>query len=339
MPLRALFIPVVAGWLLVSGCSHWPGPEHRQVTLEGIRQLMDEQAARPVVPAAAPECRQLTQVEDTLRAQNEQIETLSRQLQNLTAATPAFANAACPEPRESSRYDGKMVVGSVEWIYLTPPGHHYQARVDSGATTSSLSAFNIVRFERNGKKWVKFELQEDDSAEVAEVEAPLVRNVLIRQASSDEVERRPVVSLTVNLGSLQQDAEFTLTDRSQMTYPMLLGREFLQDVALIDVGRKLIQPKFEAPQPAQTDSAKPEAKNSAKAAASGQNPKPVASQPTARPAPAPAASSASTQNKSATPAAEVTPAAPVARPDNAADSPVSPAADTVAPSSHESDSR
>src|SRR5690606_8163018 len=43
----------------------------------------------------------------------------------------------------------------------------------------------------------------------------------------------------------QQEAEFTLTDRSQMSYPMLLGRSFLQDVALIDVGKEFTQPKFE----------------------------------------------------------------------------------------------
>src|SRR5690606_26507194 len=83
-------------------------------------------------------------------------------------------------------------------------------------------------------------------AEPLQIEAPVVRNVRIRQASADDVERRPVVQLTINLGSgLQQDAEFTLTDRSQMTYPILLGREFLRDIVLIDVGRKNVQPRFQ----------------------------------------------------------------------------------------------
>src|SRR5690554_7836235 len=101
-------------------------------------------------------------------------------------------------------------------MYLPAIGHHYQARIDSGATTSSIHADNILRFERDGKKWVRFEIREDDDSEPIEVETPLTRTVLIRQASAEEPERRSVVTLTVNLGGLQQDSEFTLTDRSKM---------------------------------------------------------------------------------------------------------------------------
>lgn len=252
MPHRARRMagPLLA--VLLSGCAHWPGPEHRAVTLEGIQQLLQQQLPQPSQPVpAAPvsmptECAGLASVEEQLGAQQLQLGRLSQQLQNLTAATPAFANSSCPPATPAAYYEGKLVVGSTEWIYLTPPGHHYQARVDSGATTSSLSAQDITRFERNGKRWVSFKLQHDDEAEPLLIEAPLVRNVRIRQASAEEVERRPVVQLTVNLGSgLQQDAEFTLTDRSQMTYPILLGREFLRDIVLIDVGRKNVQPKFQ----------------------------------------------------------------------------------------------
>jgi hypothetical protein len=49
----------------------------------------------------------------------------------------------------------------------------------------------------------------------------------------------------VNMGQDHRyDTEFTLTDRSQMTYPILLGREFLRDVILIDVSRQFIHPKY-----------------------------------------------------------------------------------------------
>lgn len=251
MPHRARLLAGTVLSLFLSGCAHWPGPEHRAVTLDGIQQLLQQQAAQQPQPLAVPvssptECAGLAGVEDQLEAQHLQISHLSKQVQNLTAATPAFVNSSCPPDTPAAYYEGKLVVGSTEWIYLTPPGHHYQARVDSGATTSSLSAQDITRFERNGKRWVSFKLQHDDEAEPLQIEAPLVRNVRIRQASADEVERRPVVQLTINLGSgLQQDAEFTLTDRSQMTYPILLGREFLRDIVLIDVGRKNVQPKFQ----------------------------------------------------------------------------------------------
>jgi hypothetical protein len=53
------------------------------------------------------------------------------------------------------------------------------------------------------------------------------------------------VSLTTSLGKrLRKKTEFTLADRSGMVYPVLLGREFLQDMTLIDVGKKFLQVKF-----------------------------------------------------------------------------------------------
>ncbi len=246
MPIRASFFLIACTALISSGCSVWPGPEHRDLTLADIERLLDQKlpAAEPV-PAAAV-CGDVAALDDKLRRQRLQLVRINKQLQALTAASPTFSGAECP-PREApaTLMDGKTIVGASEWIYLSPPGHHYQARIDSGAATSSLSAVNVVRFERNGKRWVRFWLQHDDEAEPIEIEAPLVRHVLIRQASSDEVDRRPVVSLTVNLGTdLQQDTEFTLTDRSQMTYPILLGREFLRDVTLIDVGRRFLHAKF-----------------------------------------------------------------------------------------------
>lgn len=246
MPIRASFFFMVCLALTISGCSLWPGPEHRDLTLADIEHLLDQK-----IPAAEPAkvvavCADTSSLDDKLRRQRLQLLRINKQLQSLAAASPTFSAAQCP-PGEApaTQMDGKIIIGASEWIYLSPPGHHYQARIDSGAATSSLSAVNVVRFERNGKRWVRFWLQHDDEAEPIEIEAPLIRHVLIRQASSDAVDRRPVVSLTVNLGTaLQQDTEFTLTDRSQMTYPILLGREFLRDVTLIDVGARFLHAKF-----------------------------------------------------------------------------------------------
>lgn len=240
MPQRAFHIAIVATLaLVVSGCSHLPTPEHRAVTLDSIGQMLDERhASTPSVACHAGD------INKQLAAQSQHLEELSKQVQKLSAANPTFANASCPPAKASTQYDDRIIVGSTEWVYLTPPGKHFLARVDSGAATSSVSATNITPFERNGKKWVSFTIRHDDEASGFDVEAPLVRTASIRQASTDESVKRPVVSLTVNLGGLQQEAEFTLTDRSQMTFPILLGREFLQDVVLIDVGRQNVQPKF-----------------------------------------------------------------------------------------------
>src|SRR5690606_10103413 len=99
-----------------------------------------------------------------------------------------------PEPID------KQLVGSVEKVFLSPPGTLLSARIDTGATTSSLDARNLERFERNGERWVRFVVvnPEDDSEHV--LECKVVRNVLIIQSVTDEAERRPVVELMVTVG-------------------------------------------------------------------------------------------------------------------------------------------
>ncbi len=144
-----------------------------------------------------------------------------------------------------STKNNKIIIGEVEWVYLHTLNQSLKSRVDSGATTSSITASNIQPFERDGKNWVKFDVMHSATETNATIEAPVVRTARIRQASLDSYERRFVISLDISLGdSLKQKAQFSLADRSEMTFPILLGREFLQDITLIDVGKKFLHPKY-----------------------------------------------------------------------------------------------
>jgi len=247
MIARGALLSILPMVLLSAGCSVWPDAQHRAMNNASVQKsvaaALQQQAPQDV------QCVDSDRIEQQLKQQQGVLQQLSDQLQLLTAASPALAPSGCPPVTSAApELDGKTLVGGTEWIYLTPPGRHYKARIDSGAATSSLSALNIENFERNGEPWVRFDLQHDDESEAVHIEVPLQRYVRIRQASADGVDRRAVVLLTLNLGpELQQQAEFSLTDRSEMTYPILLGRSFLQDLTLIDVGRNFVQPKFAAP--------------------------------------------------------------------------------------------
>ncbi|MDW6093175.1 ATP-dependent zinc protease family protein [Vibrio rhizosphaerae] len=171
----------------------------------------------------------------------------AQSLQHLASSDPAPAN--------------KVILGQVERISIESIKQKFDARVDTGAATSSLDATDIEEFERNGKNWVRFHLSgrgEQDDAQVADkknasdktakpedkdnwIEAPVVRYVKIRQASTSESERRAVVELWISVGNIRERTEFTLADRSHMSHPILLGREFLRDIALVDVSKKYIQ--------------------------------------------------------------------------------------------------
>lgn len=248
MPRWALLLAVV---FMTTGCAVWPGESHRDVTLVAIddlveakmQRLLREMAEMAVVESS---CETLVVESDTTLNAN-QWQQLDSKLDTLLSSTLPLRLPECALPESEPAFDGRVVIGEAEWIYLPILKRHFEARVDSGAATSSLSATQIERFERDGKRWVRFQLQHDDEAADGSltIEAEVVRTAVIRQVSNDETERRPVVRLTLNLGQrLQQEAEFTLTDRSQMSYPILLGRQFLRDVVLIDVGRKFIHNKF-----------------------------------------------------------------------------------------------
>ena len=145
--------------------------------------------------------------------------------------------------------DGKLVLGEYEWVHLSAYNLTLPARIDSGARTSSLHAVNLEEFERDGVAWIRFETHYQPETEPEpikrHIEATLVRTTTIQQASGSEI--RPVIRLTLQLGSLVQEAEFTLTDRSNLTFPLLLGRKFFKDIAVIDVGKAYVQGLPEVP--------------------------------------------------------------------------------------------
>ncbi|HEX7047512.1 MAG TPA: RimK/LysX family protein [Gammaproteobacteria bacterium] len=140
---------------------------------------------------------------------------------------------------------GKIVLGRNEWAWVELLGRNLKARIDTGALSASLNAVELQPFERDGDDWIRFRVPDEEHPDGGEIyETPLLHHVLIRQASADELERRPVVKLRVRVGDLIDDIEFSLTNRENMTYPMLLGRDFLRDVAVVDVARKFTQEKY-----------------------------------------------------------------------------------------------
>lgn len=159
--------------------------------------------------------------------------------QNALAAVAARSQAAAPSQPVAASTNGKMIVGEIEPIYLFDPNLVYDARIDSGAQTSSIDARNITRFERDGKAWVRFDLPVPGAAEkFVTLERKVVRNVRILQSTSDSAQRRAVVHMQFAIGSHKQVAEFTLTARDNLTFPILIGRNVLRDIMLVDVGKQ-----------------------------------------------------------------------------------------------------
>jgi ribosomal protein S6--L-glutamate ligase len=130
----------------------------------------------------------------------------------------------------------KFIVGNQEWCQLSGLGiPAIKARVDSGAKTSSIHAFNIKGFTKDGNVWVSFDvhpLQKNRKVVVSCV-APVVDRRTVR-SSTGEAEKRYVISTPLTIGGHTWDIEVTLNNRDSMGYRMLLGREAMSGRMLVD---------------------------------------------------------------------------------------------------------
>ena len=187
---------------------------------------------------------QLYQQQQQLLRQEQQLQTLTEKLQTPPTAkadgdSSRAAVVNCPQPDEDSR---KLLVGELEQVWLPNLELALPARIDTGAETASLDARNIELFERDGSRWVRFEILHPESGEPQVLERKLKRMVKIVQANDKESERRPVIRLGITIGHIHQTAEFSLSNRSHLDSQMLIGRNILQDVMVVDVGKKNIAP-------------------------------------------------------------------------------------------------
>ncbi len=135
--------------------------------------------------------------------------------------------------------DPRTLIGWREWIHLPDllDGGWIKAKVDTGARTSALHAWDVERFDRDGTTWLRFSLhprQHDDEL-VVQAEAPLIEEREVR-SSNGEVELRPVVETTLALGGQRYAIELTLTKRDQMGFRMLLGRTGMARHLVVDPG-------------------------------------------------------------------------------------------------------
>jgi hypothetical protein len=161
---------------------------------------------------------------------------------------PVFDPAtACDPAKDAGAPGDKQVVGRREDVWIEDLQLALPARIDTGAETASLDARNIREFERDGDDWVRFAIVHPKSGEPLTLERPVARVVRILQSTSEEAERRAVIELGIVLGDVRQLAEFTLSDRSHLDFQMLVGRNILKDLMIVDVGQSNIAP-YRAPE-------------------------------------------------------------------------------------------
>ena len=132
------------------------------------------------------------------------------------------------------------IVGWRELVHLPELGlHGVPAKIDTGARTSSLHATVLDRFERGGEEYVRFAMDfEQHVRQVCEAVHVDRRGIT---SSNGETQVRYVIKTPLRIGDLEFRAEISLADRSDMKFPMLIGRSALRRRFVVDSGHSWLQ--------------------------------------------------------------------------------------------------
>ncbi len=131
------------------------------------------------------------------------------------------------------------VVGWRELVSLPELGlNDIPAKIDTGARTSSLQAIVIDDFLRDGERFVRFAVDWDGVRHHCEAVHVDIRGIT---SSNGDRQERFVIKTPLTIGNLTFRAEISLADRSQMQFPMLIGRTALRRRMVVDSGHSWLQ--------------------------------------------------------------------------------------------------
>lgn len=147
-----------------------------------------------------------------------------------------------PDLHSSSPPDTATAAGWREWVRLPAFGvGHVKAKLDTGARTSALHAFDLEEFDRGGVDWVRFSVHpwQRSAEDAVVVECPVHDRRTVR-SSTGHVQERIVVLTAIEMLGRTVTTEVTLSRRDEMGFRMLIGREALRRGFLVDSGRSYV---------------------------------------------------------------------------------------------------
>lgn len=149
-------------------------------------------------------------------------------------------SAKSKRPAKTKR--AKPLIGWREWAVLPDLGiSRIKVKIDTGAKTSSLHAYDVVICRRHGREFVKFKVHplQRNTRRIVECESRLIE---WRQVTDSGGKRtlRPVIETRIMLGAREVLAEVTLIARDEMGFRMLIGRQAIKGLWLVDPARSYI---------------------------------------------------------------------------------------------------
>ena len=220
------------------------GAVFRAIFVASFFALVACQTAAPITETIVPAATTASSTDEALSTQaTETTETAAQ-----ACECPVVEAETCPQvvlqpvpsnDEKNFSVGDKLIVGRVENVILLPKKLKLKAKIDTGAKTSSLNAINLTEFERDGKDWVRFAMINPKTDKNIFFERAVVRKTKVKQLDTD-LQHRPTVLMTIMLGPLEEQVEFTLADRTGYLYQVLIGRNVLRDRFIVDVSQTFL---------------------------------------------------------------------------------------------------
>lgn len=130
----------------------------------------------------------------------------------------------------------KILIGRDEMVKFPELGiDALEGRVDTGARTSSMHASNVEVFDKDGERWVRFDFEEYKG-----LEAKLWKEKFVRSSNGKKQSRCFIKTKIKFANGKKYPVTVSLTDRSKMKFPVLLGRRLLAGRFLVDVSKMFV---------------------------------------------------------------------------------------------------
>lgn len=158
--------------------------------------------------------------------------TMAAPISVLAAEDAASAPRQQPGTNELADTTNPATVGYLETVIVNPGNMRIDAKIDTGAKTSSIHTINILTYEQGGQQRARFTVLADGNVR-RRFDLPVLRVSVIKRANSPP-QRRFVVEMEICLGGTYKKAEVNLINRKGMKYRMLIGRAYIAGQFIVD---------------------------------------------------------------------------------------------------------
>lgn len=132
--------------------------------------------------------------------------------------------------------DTLPVSGWIEFVTIDNNKLQLEAKVDTGADNSSINAKILKKYTLNDENWIRFQVTNKKGEQIV-LERKISRYANIKRKLASPL-KRPVVYMGICLGKVYREAEVNLADRSTFKYQLLIGRNYLKNMYLVDSASK-----------------------------------------------------------------------------------------------------